>query len=253
MEFYCLVCYNYIMTTALNILKKASPQETDYYFNHLYPLQDTVLEAIQGDAFYLTGGTALSRFYFQHRFSDDLDFFYDGFNHPKENFNFSYREIIYRLEKCLENIEITMDGEFFKRLFVKRDNIALKIEFVYENYRTVGEKKNYKGALIDSPENICANQIGAVSDRRAVKDFLALFFLLKQIDLNQAIRWSELKRVPPDYEGIMMATGDLLKNPYLLEGEVLILRDIDDKEFSSFIKKLVGDLIGNAKSGNVSV
>jgi predicted nucleotidyltransferase component of viral defense system len=31
--------------------------------------------------FYLTGGTALSEFYFQHRLSEDLDFFseYDNF------------------------------------------------------------------------------------------------------------------------------------------------------------------------------
>lgn len=241
------------MTTALKLLKKATPQETDFYFNTLYPLQDTVLEAIQSDAFYLTGGTALGRFYFQHRFSDDLDFFYDGFNHPKENFNFSYRDILYRLEKGFDNIEITIDGEFFKRLFVKRNNTALKLEFVYENYRTVGEKKKFKGALIDSPENICANKIGAVSDRRAVKDFLDLFFLLKEIDLPRAIQWSELKRVPPDYEGIMIATGDLLKNPYLLEGEALILKDIDENEFNDFIKRLAGDLIGYAKARNVPV
>ncbi|MCZ7666433.1 MAG: nucleotidyl transferase AbiEii/AbiGii toxin family protein [Chloroflexi bacterium] len=29
-----------------------------------------------GDNFYLTGGTALAAFYLQHRFSEDLDFFY---------------------------------------------------------------------------------------------------------------------------------------------------------------------------------
>ena len=47
------------------------------YENTLYPLQDKVLVALE-DAktrFYLTGGTALSRCYFNHRYSDDLDFF----------------------------------------------------------------------------------------------------------------------------------------------------------------------------------
>jgi len=240
------------MTTALNKIKKATPQEKEFYYKNLYPLQDIVLEAIQNDAFYLTGGTALSRFYFQHRFSDDLDFFYDGLNYPKENFNLSFREIVYRLETNIDNIEITLDGEIFKRLFVKRGDVPLKLEFVYENYKTVGVKKKYKGALIDSLENICANKIGAVSDRLAVKDFLDLFFLLKEIDLNQAIKWSELKRVPPDYEGIMMSTGNLLKSPYSLEGEVLILRDLSEKEFSAFIKKLVGELLSYAKTRNIS-
>ena len=49
----------------------------DYYFDTLYPLQDEVLAVLAGleTGFYLTGGTAASRLYLQHRFSDDLDFF----------------------------------------------------------------------------------------------------------------------------------------------------------------------------------
>ena len=48
-----------------------------YYNDSLYPLQDRVLKAIQAaqTPFYLTGGTALSRCYFNHRYSDDLGFF----------------------------------------------------------------------------------------------------------------------------------------------------------------------------------
>ncbi len=43
----------------------------------LYRLQDEVLAELVtlGTGFYLGGGTALSRFYLQHRYSDDLDFF----------------------------------------------------------------------------------------------------------------------------------------------------------------------------------
>lgn len=42
-----------------------------YYTNELYPLQDNVLKVIDtiNTPFYLTGGTALSRCYFQHRYS----------------------------------------------------------------------------------------------------------------------------------------------------------------------------------------
>lgn len=49
-----------------------------YYLGQLYPLQDKFLRLLErqhAGQFYLTGGTALSRFYFQHRYSDDLDFF----------------------------------------------------------------------------------------------------------------------------------------------------------------------------------
>ncbi|NIM12172.1 MAG: hypothetical protein GTO45_08675 [Candidatus Aminicenantes bacterium] len=236
------------MTKNAKLLRKAAQEEKDFYFKILYPIQDIVLENIKRKEFYLTGGTALSRFYYNHRFSDDLDFFYDGYNHPKENFNFSYREIIYRLEKAFKKVEVTTDGEFFKRIFVTSNSTALKIEFVYENYKTVGNKKEFKGALIDSRENICANKIGTVMERRTTKDFLDLFYLLKDVELAQAISWSELKRVPPDYEGLMIATGDLLKSPHLLEGEVLIIQKTNNDEFMAFVTKLIGDLIVHAKN-----
>ena len=46
-------------------------------YPELYKLQDKVFEALKGNygSLYLTGGTALSRFYLHHRYSDDLDFF----------------------------------------------------------------------------------------------------------------------------------------------------------------------------------
>jgi len=49
----------------------------DFYFKQLYPFQDQVLKIIRKveTGFYLTGGTAASRGYLQHRFSDGLDFF----------------------------------------------------------------------------------------------------------------------------------------------------------------------------------
>ena len=48
-----------------------------YYEEKLYPLQNGVLNIVQNakTPFFLTGGTALSRYYTHHRYSDDLDFF----------------------------------------------------------------------------------------------------------------------------------------------------------------------------------
>lgn len=48
-----------------------------FYFDVLYPFQDSVIKAINqvDTGFYLTGGTAASRGYLEHRFSDDLDYF----------------------------------------------------------------------------------------------------------------------------------------------------------------------------------
>jgi len=51
-----------------------------FYTESLYPFQDGVLKLINAlkTPFYLTGGTAISRHYYNHRYSDDLDFFYES-------------------------------------------------------------------------------------------------------------------------------------------------------------------------------
>ncbi len=251
MDFFFVVCYNNDMTNDSRLLRMAAQEEKDFYTHALYPLQDDVMEVFDNNnpAFYLTGGTALSRFHYHHRFSDDLDFFYDGFNFPKENFNFYYREVVSKLEKAFPsgNLEVTLEGEFFKRIFLKRDEVTLKIEFIFEQFRTVGEKTRFKGVPVDSKQNICANKIGTVMDRRAVKDFIDLYYLLKEISLEDAVGWSEIKKVPPDYEGLMMGVGDLLEHPERLEGTALLCKPLEQDEFTLFTKKLLGDLFKHAK------
>ena len=68
------------------MIKKVSEEENSYYRSKLYPLQDEVLALLSNELFYLTEGTCLSRFYFNHRFSEELDFFFDGNCNPLSQF-----------------------------------------------------------------------------------------------------------------------------------------------------------------------
>jgi hypothetical protein len=43
----------------------------------------------------------------------------------------------------------------------------------------------------------------------------------------------------------------LLRNPYVMEGEILIIQPVDNMEFISFTKKLIGDLLRYAKTRNL--
>lgn len=56
--------------------EKNSTSYSEYYEESLYRLQNGVLNTVKSlnTPFYLTGGTALSRGYYNHRYSDDLDF-----------------------------------------------------------------------------------------------------------------------------------------------------------------------------------
>jgi len=90
-----------------------------YYKAVLYPFQDGIISMMNelGTDFYLTGGTALSRAYYNHRFSDALDYFThndpDFLNHVKlflkalNDFGF--------LSKIIWNIDVNVDT-FFKEI-----------------------------------------------------------------------------------------------------------------------------------------
>jgi predicted nucleotidyltransferase component of viral defense system len=235
------------MTKDTELFRQATQEESDFSYYKLYPLQDKILDMMNSPAFYLTGGTALSRVHYQHRFSDDLSFFYDGYSFPRENFIFFYREILSNLDKVFDNLEVTIDGDYIKRLFIDKGGVSLKVEFVYENFQTVGEKTKFRNVWIDSKENICTNKIGTMLDRRVVKDFIDLYFLLQEVELKQTILWSELKKLPPDYERLIIGAEDLLKNPDLLEGNVLTILPVDIDDFRNFVKKIIKGLLHDAK------
>lgn len=118
--------------------------------------------------FYLTGGTASSRAYLQHRFSDDLDFFVND----DEQFSVWVERIIHALTQQ-ENltINILQKEDRFIRMTLAENDLLLKLEFVNDVPSHIGEIRKLEIlGKIDSPENILANKITAVIDREEPKD-----------------------------------------------------------------------------------
>lgn len=95
------------------------------YENTIYPLQDKLLAIFEKDGtpFCLTGGTVLSRFYFNHRNSYNLVFFV--------NDDSKFQEYLISLFKAAKRngIEfvIKIKDERFARIIIER---ILKVEFV---------------------------------------------------------------------------------------------------------------------------
>jgi predicted nucleotidyltransferase component of viral defense system len=97
-----------------------------YYLNQLYPLQDRVLRVITAcdTDFYLTGGTALSRVYLHHRFSDDLDLFvnYASIKDTDPRFRLYCDEVLNALVSTADwQVRVTIRQPFFMRAFVECD------------------------------------------------------------------------------------------------------------------------------------
>lgn len=142
-----------------------------FYLESLYPLQDEVLKVITGlgTGFYLTGGTASSRGYLGHRFSDDLDLFV---NHDRQ-FGLWTEQIIQALaDKEDWRLEVSQREERYVRLSIFQPAVMLKIEFINDVPAHVGIIQNHQVlGRLDSAENILANKVTALIDREEPKDF----------------------------------------------------------------------------------
>ncbi len=222
------------------MLRQATTEEIAFYEKTLYPFQDKIFPLIQDNRFYLSGGTCLSRFYYQHRFSDDLDFFFDGYENSKEAFEIGFRDIVNRISNRFD-LEMTINGEYFKRLFAYHEQQPLKLEFIYENYKNVGVRENRGTIVIDSKENLATNKLTALYDRKTVKDFADLYFLLRDVEFEDIAKWAEYKIIPLDYEGLVITFAN--RKP---EGEVLLKRKLKDHEFSRFVSNLIQRLFDHA-------
>lgn len=165
-------------------------QTRDFYFSKLYPLQDEALSLIseaQTD-FYLTGGTAVSRVYLNHRFSDDLDLFVNTASPFGENPR--YREACNRILAMLKtrggwHVTQAMAGPYFTRIIVTQGDVPLKIELVDDVAYHAGEVRHHPlFGRVDNPENLLANKITAVRDRTEPRDVADLWGLVKTFHLS---------------------------------------------------------------------
>ena len=162
-----------------------------YYEENLYPLQDGVLNILSrsGTDFFLTGGTALSRGYYNHRYSDDLDFFLDRSKTYNEQIDVVLAMFIdngYSWDTSKGFIR----AENFTTINVKKDSSIhnLKLDFVNDLVPHFGGiVKTDVYFRTDSIRNILSNKLSAVF-RYAAKDIADI----REIALHEAIDWTSI-------------------------------------------------------------
>ena len=154
------------------------------YLSVLYPFQDEALRVINriDTGFYLTGGTAASRGYLHHRFSDDLDLFVNDDN----AFTLWADRIIQALNQQADwQVTVELRDLRFVRLTVLRNDFPLKIEMINDVPAHVGPIMTHsKLGRIDSAENILANKITAVVSREEPKDLADIWGFCTQTGLS---------------------------------------------------------------------
>ncbi|MFH0992206.1 MAG: nucleotidyl transferase AbiEii/AbiGii toxin family protein [bacterium] len=149
----------------------------DYYLNKLYPLQDDVLRAVASCTtdFYLTGGTALGRFFLQHRYSDDIDFFVNTSNTFREQ----TEEVLSAFQQHALTATIIIKTADFIRVQCSKNTVELKVDFVNDiPYRFGLPEKFDLFPRVDNWWNILTNKLTAL-DRREPKDIADILYICR--------------------------------------------------------------------------
>ncbi len=152
-------------------------------YNKLYLLQDKFLSWwITLDLpFYLTGGTALGRFYLNHRFSEDLDFFINADNRYLNFIRQLKNKVTARFDV---NIQQSLFSDDFTRFFITEDDTRLKIELVNDVEYYVGKQVAYRYGRVDTPINILSNKLTAIVGRDEPKDVFDIILLSQNYSFN---------------------------------------------------------------------
>ncbi len=168
--------------------------------------------------FYLAGGTALA-LYYGHRFSVDLDWFAEKFS-----YNSSFREKLSKLGK------LTVDSEGEKTFNGALDGV--KISFFEYPYPLISPKTRYKsGIYLAGRPDIAVMKLEAVARRGTYKDFVDLYFLLKEYELGQLLSFLKEK-----FAGIDYNETHLLKS-------ITYFKDAEKSEFPEMIQEVGWDEI----------
>jgi len=210
-------------------------------YTKLYQLQDKFLNFWQTikTPFYLTGGTALGRFYLEHRYSEDLDFFVNNDDDYKKHINTIYQAISKVFSFDVEN---NLFYDDFTRLFITDNNISVKLEFVNDiPYRTDITNSIFFGK-IDTPINILSNKLSALINRDEPKDI----FDIIHISLNYNFNWSKIFIEVKHKEIINEIAVEQKINSFpvaLFDNVDWFIKKPDNAIFSGYIKQISDDFI----------
>ena len=123
-----------------------------FYTIKLYPLQNGILEIVTNlnTPFYLSGGTALGRCYFRHRYSDDLDFFVNGDPEYVRHVGLIFRELRARQTEYAFafHADTVISETYFSQVVVSRqtegETCELKIDLINDVSEHFGDIKVFE-------------------------------------------------------------------------------------------------------------
>jgi len=153
-------------------------------------LQDRILEIVArtNSVLYLGGGTALSRFYLHHRYSDDLDFF----SPPVSSWVEMVQDMVERIEKQRFIVESGPLDLNFARISVRSpeddEKINVKVDFIQSDHPRFGSlKETVEFPRVDHIRNILSNKLVYIASMEP-KNFADIWMICRFLPFH----WREV-------------------------------------------------------------
>lgn len=131
------------------------------------------------EAFYLTGGTALSAFFLKHRKSNDLDFF----TNIEELISPFSQKLGAALKKEKLGVERLRGFHSFVELSVNSPEESTIIHLALDSpfrFEQPSDSEQIPGLKIDSLIDIATNKLLALFGRAVLRDFIDIYFLVNE-------------------------------------------------------------------------
>lgn len=174
--------------------------------NILTPIQLDTLDVIKAspfitDNFYFSGGTALSEYYLQHRYSEDLDFFSEQ--------DFNEESVLAVVQKISQKLGAPCNAFNVESTYIYNfrlpDGTVLKTDFSYYPYKPLGDFTIDGKLKISSKLDIAVNKSLVVGQRTDVKDFVDLYFLLEEYAILDLLHEAN-RKFHRDYDMMFLAS-----------------------------------------------
>ena len=181
---------------------------------HFTRIQTKALTFLAADpyitsSFYLTGGTALAACYLNHRESEDIDLF--SLHKVDETIAFPLLQRLAHVSKA--TLQYAKVSECHRFDLVLPKNIKLKIDLNYYPYPHIEPTMSWHGLFVDSIADIAVNKVLTITQRTTSKDYVDLYFLLKNYtfwDLMPAVKHKFGMEIDPFYLTSVLAQVETL-------------------------------------------
>ncbi len=213
----------------------------------LNPLQKDFLQKFfrthLGEKFYLGAGTALAAFYLHHRHSEDLDLFTLDQDLNFDEANAEIQKIARQLSLVLKHHVST--PTFLQFIFETPQNNALKVDIIREIPVHFGEIQDFDGINVDSLENIAVGKLLSIYGRFDGKDFIDLYFLIKEKGFDFDTLLEQVKEKYPGLNKLYLAGN--MADVELLPALPEVLKPFKKEKFVEFFQNLSQKLFQKLK------